>query len=296
MEVTSFGKVLDNKVIDKALGIIKGVSLISTPEAKGHNLKIDEKSIESFYNALEGKPVKAYYTHSPSNDALSSIGLWENFEIVQEENFTKLTGTFKALDSWKKHHADEFDAFFELAEKAPEELGVSAEFVGTKVIYKDGEELEYVDQENAEVFARATEVQAFSIVAEPSANPTGLFSKKDSEELASQLQELSKEKTELALDLDVASQTIESLTKELKEIKVELKQAFEELKDSKEESEKQKTEFNKTIADMGSEPVEAIETQKNLTFEEKLANCKTWLEKKTLIDENINNLVETWGK
>jgi hypothetical protein len=178
-------------IVDAESGRIEGVSLISTPEGKGHNISIDRKSRESFYEAVEGKTIKAYYTHSPANDALDSIGLWSNFRIVEEGEYTKLLGDFEALEAWRQNDTKEYQMLFELASKAPEAFGVSAEFSARAIVYEeDGKEKDYdADQDaNMEVFARAVEVSAFSIVAQPAANPTGLFAeqKEDTKVLAEQ--------------------------------------------------------------------------------------------------------------
>ena len=139
--------------VDAEKGIVEGVSVISTPEAKEHNIKIDRASIESFAAAVEGKQIKAYYTHSPSNEALDSIGLWQNFEIKEEEEYTKLTADFVALESWKEHDPKNYDALFELAKKAPEAFGVSAEFQAKTIFYnEEGEEVEFSGEEEAKNF------------------------------------------------------------------------------------------------------------------------------------------------
>ena len=153
--------------IDAENGEILGVSLISTPEAKGHGLKIDNQSIQSFFNAVEGKQIKAFMTHESNESPTDVIGIWENFRIEEDEEFTKLLADFSAMDSWRRNSPSEFDAFFELADKAPETFGVSAEFIGFGVTYnEEGEEEEWSGEEDEEVFARASEVQAFSIVCE----------------------------------------------------------------------------------------------------------------------------------
>ena len=140
--------------IDKEKGIIYSVSVISTPEAKGHGIKIDRATIESFAAAVEGKTVKAYYTHDDDNEALDTIGIWKNFQIVEAGEFVKLTADFEALESWREHHSSQFDALFEMAEKAPEAFGVSAEFTARQVFYEEGEEKEYGGQKKLTKFSQ----------------------------------------------------------------------------------------------------------------------------------------------
>jgi len=285
--------------IDSKLGIIKGVSVISTPEAKGHNIKIDQKSIQSFLEAVEGEKVKAYYTHSPENDALDAIGLWENFQIVEDGEFTKLTADFLALESWKEHHKDEYDALFEMAEKAPEAFGVSAEFTIEKIYYNDeGEEEKYEGQEDKEVYARAVEVSAFSIVAQPAANPTGLFAeaKEEIEEeqdnlvvLTKKLIDMDREKNDVVVELKSAQTALEKFSERIANQE-------KEIAELKEENKEWQARYAKVITDSGADPVSANAQEAPKSFEEQLANCQTWREKHNLIQANMTKLVTTWNQ
>jgi hypothetical protein len=302
MELMQFEQeTLNRGIVDKALGRITGVSLISTPEAKGHNILLDAQSIQSFYDAVQGKTIKAYYTHSPSNEALDSIGLWNEFQIVEDGEYTKLTATFQALDSWKQHHQDDYDALFELAEKAPEAFGVSAEFQAETIYYDEqGEAQKFNGQEDVEVYARAVEVSAFSIVAQPAANPTGLFAEGEKleekqpeetsenlDEIAGTIVELQEENSKLALELKLSKDVSEAMEKSVEEHKEKIEALTKELCSME-------ARYKQAIADAGSEPMQATVEVKELTFEEKLANCKTWAEKNNLINQNMSDLVRNW--
>lgn len=289
--------VLASGIVDKALGTISGVSLISTPEAKGHNLSLDRASIESFYNAVEGKTIKAYYTHSPSNEALDSIGLWKDFEIVEDGEYTKLTAKFEALEAWKEHHKDAYDALFELADKAPEAFGVSAEFTAETIFYKeDGTAEKFEGQEGVEVFARAVDVSAFSIVAQPAANPTGLFAEKQEEqpvvnfeEIGATIVELKEENDGLVMDLKLAKQALEASEKQAEELREEIDSLKKELCSFE-------ARYQTMVQETGSDPVHATAEAEPLTFEQQLQNCKTWAEKNNLINKNMSELVRTWNQ
>jgi len=301
--------------VDKDKGIILGVSLISTPEAKGHGIKIDQGTIESFYEDVKGKSVKAYYTHDDDNEALDSIGLWENFEIIQDGEFTKLKADFIALESWREHHPDRFDALFELAEKAPEAFGVSAEFFASRIMYdEEGKEVEWDGDESNDVFARAIEVNAFSIVAQPSANPTGLFSvptEVDEDEV--DVEEF------LSFNLNKAQDDLKSTEQDLKlsrDLNKKLELQISDLEAKVEDQEKQAEEkenqvknleaellewqakFARHVAEMGSDPVEFASDSKPLSFQEQLEQCQTWAEKSRLFAENMHSLSSNpnWSK
>lgn len=300
--------------VDKEEGLILGVSLISTPEAKGHGIKIDRGTIESFYEGVKDKSIKAYYTHDDDNEALDSIGLWENFEIIEDGDYTKLTADFKALESWREHHPDRFDALFELAEKAPEAFGVSAEFFAKRIMYsEEGEELDW-DGESEDVFARAVEVNAFSIVAQPSANPTGLFSQpKEVEEDEVDVEEflsfnLSKTQEELDganSELKLAKDLNATLTSKVEELEAKIAESEKEIEDKANEVDGLKAElqewqvkFARQVADMGSDPVEFSSESAPLSFQEQLARCKTWEEKSQLFESNMIELQQNpnWNK
>jgi DNA-binding transcriptional MerR regulator len=292
--------------IDKEKGIIYGVSVISTPEAKGHGIKIDRATIESFAAAVEGKTVKAYYTHDDDNEALDTIGIWKNFQIVEAGEFVKLTADFEALESWREHHSSQFDALFEMAEKAPEAFGVSAEFTARQVFYEEGEEKEYSGQEEVdEVFARAVEVQAFSIVAQPAANPTGLFSvdakvvdadEIDQEEfLEFNLKEATQSLAELREDLGQANAANKVFEEKLAEQESELVELKEKLKASQDETKTWQAKYGQLTSEMGSEPVE-VQSEVALSIEDKIAQAESWTEKAKLFKENMATLNKSWAK
>lgn len=292
--------------VDAENGVIYGVSVISTPEAKGHGIKIDQASIESFLAATEGKQIKAFYTHD-DNEALDAIGFWENFEIIQDGEYTKLQADFVALDAWKKHHAHLYDSLFEMAEKAPESFGVSAEFTGKAIYYsEEGEEIDYKhgEDEEKEIYARALEVSAFSIVAQPAANPTGLFSEAkeveedeiDAEEFLSfNLNQTQAELDEAKEELSLANETSQILEKSLESKDEEIAQLKAELDEVKIQAASWQSKFAEMLA--GSEPVqvEAV-VEKPKSFEEQLAAASSWSEKDKLFKDNMLNLISNWNK
>ena len=209
-----------------------------------------------FFEATKDKQIKAYYTHE-DNEALDSIGLWDNFQIIEDGEYTKLTADFSALNSWKEHHQAEYDAFFELAEKAPEAFGVSAEFTGETFFYQDGEMVNFFGQEDIEeLYARAIEVSAFSIVAEPAANPTGLFSVAKEDEidhedfLTFNLNEAQKENDNLKLELEQTKETAELLSKKADDLEAELAELSESLAESKAETIIWQAKFGKMQDDL----------------------------------------------
>lgn len=299
MDILKFAAQLAERTgeIDQEAGTIKGVSLISTPEAKGHGLSIDKKSIESFLAAVEGKTIKAYYTHG-DNEAFDTIGLWQNFSIDSEGEETKLIGDFESLDAWKENKKEEYDALFELAEKAPEAFGVSAEFTGSKVFYNEDEEVEYTGQDEAGIlYARAGDVQAFSIVATPAANPTGLFSEgsqKADTNLAEALAKISEEKQQLSSHLRIANTQLEVFEKDLAEKDSLILEQAADLENAKKETEAWQIKYAQ-MADMGSDPVQQSEAEAPKTFADQLAQCSTAAQKLELFKNNETQLMKDWA-
>ena len=288
--------------VDKENGEITGISVISTPEAKGHDLKINEESIKSFFEATEGKQIKAYYTHE-DNEALDSIGLWDNFQVIEDGEYTKLTADFSALNSWKEHHQAEYDAFFELAEKAPEAFGVSAEFTGETFFYQDGEAVNFSGQEGVEeIYARAINVSAFSIVAEPAANPTGLFAVKEEDEidqeefLSFNLDKATKENIDLTLELEQTKKTVELLDQKNEEAAAEYAEILDQLAQAKAETIIWQAKFGKIQDDLGAEPITGSVEIETISLEEQIAKCNSWTEKGKMIAENMSYFQQNWSK
>lgn len=140
--------------VDAAKGIIYGVSLITSGiTAKGHDLEVDDTTLEQMLSCAEKKkkiPVK--WNHKTGADAIS--GYIKNFRIEGR----KLVGDWHLLKSHERYqHA------LELATEMPECLGLSTSFRGK-------------DEEIGErKFARCSDLVSADLVASPAANPNGFF-------------------------------------------------------------------------------------------------------------------------
>lgn len=139
----SFRAVADTGVlkVNRESGVINGVSLLTADrEATGWCMWIDAKTLSMFAALLEGRKLKAYATHGAwgGDGTLDEVGLWENARL----DGAQLRSDFSALTAWRKHHEDEFDTLFELADKAPEEFGASLKFRYTLAwVRKNGEDV-----------------------------------------------------------------------------------------------------------------------------------------------------------
>lgn len=167
--------------VDAANGTIAGVSIITANrEAAGWGMWVDEKTVSGFHALLSGRRLKAYATHGSwgKDGTLDEIGYWDAPVI----DGLHLRQNFTALAAWKKHHADEYDTLFELAEKLPGEFGASISFrFALAWVMGDGSELPTVrkwrylpDEGYEEYFDPAMPVGALR--TSPSVRPLEVYS------------------------------------------------------------------------------------------------------------------------
>ena len=175
---------IERKKVDAENGEIIGVTLMEggDREAKGHNLYINNVTLQSFVDATDSKPTKLYYTHKFS-EGLETIGVVNDVRIEGD----KLVGDISLLNSFKDNDRKRYDTLFELAsdEDKADLIGISAEFINSPfTLDENGEAVPFEasedDDEDIKLYAFATEVMAFSIVAEP-ASTDGLFEAKYAE-------------------------------------------------------------------------------------------------------------------
>ena len=143
--------------IDRAAGIIRGVSLISEGPALGHGVQVDAKTIEQVKAAAaqyEGG-LKVKLDHS--GGAGDIIGYVSNLRI----DGSKLLGDLNLLEN-SPHR----DYVLEIAEKIPDTFGLSIAFSGPSELGAD----------KKTVLQRCSEIYSVDLVSEPAAND-GLFSR-----------------------------------------------------------------------------------------------------------------------
>lgn len=160
MALIHFHIPLSSQRIDPANGVIYGVSVITSGiKARGHDLEVDSTTLSQLKECAEKLgtvPVK--WNHRSGADAVA--GYLENFRI--EEG--KLLGDWHLL---KKHR--DFGHAIELAERMPRNVGLSAAFIGEDEISGGVKK------------ARCSELISVDLVAQPAANPNGLFEVGDRE-------------------------------------------------------------------------------------------------------------------
>jgi len=161
MELRQFHSALESSKVDSHNGIIHGVSIITAGiSARGHDLEVDGttlRQMKSCADAMETVPVK--WNHKSGADAVA--GYLKNFRI--EEN--KLKADWHLL----KSHS-QYSQAMEMAERMPGNVGLSAAFLGDDEIQRVGKD--------TKKFARCDELLSVDLVAQPAANPDGLFEAK----------------------------------------------------------------------------------------------------------------------
>lgn len=159
--------------VDPANGIIYGVSVITSGiKARGHDLEVDATTLSQLKECAEKLgtvPVK--WNHRSGADAVA--GYLENFRIEGG----KLLGDWHLL----KNHS-QYGQAIEMAERMPRNVGLSAAFIGEDEI------------SGGQKKARCSELISVDLVAQPAANPDGLFEAK-----------LPTAPTELASQVDTSS-------------------------------------------------------------------------------------------
>lgn len=273
--------------VDLDNGEVIEVSLITTGEILGHDMWLDEAGLDSFLKCVEGTQIKAYYKHSDENEALSSIGYFENFQKKQKENGEyQIVGDFSALNAWKENNNKEYSTFFELAQKAPEVFGISVEAMIRGAYYDAEGQLTWLDESEGSldsetrIYAFCEKVLAWSVVSTPATNPNGLFStKKETTDM--ELKELETKIEKLQNEINVLME----LSKELRNENETLTEENCELTDQvdKLEAKIESFEDGADATELGSQIEQPISLSQQIEEE------KDWRIKSKLVLDNLSS-------
>lgn len=195
--------------VDPEAGRMEGISIISAGEAKGHQMMISQKTLESSITLLLGKSLPAYVSHggATGDRLLTEAGYFSEFYRDKEKIRAH---KFVALESFKKYEPEKYERLFEIAEVAPESFGVSIVFEG-QLFWEmadgteQGMEIGFEAPENARFeipTVRPLAITSADFVDTPAANGA-LFSGKVDEPTISREQVMKDHETEspvIALD------------------------------------------------------------------------------------------------
>jgi hypothetical protein len=132
---------------------LSNVSILTVGEAKGHDLLIDQTSLEqALAVALTMKRIKVTMGHGAEVSGI--LGYIDGFKIEGDQLMGDLT-LFNTNEAQFVQH---------LANVLPEGFGLSLTFSGVP------------EQVAGDRFARVTEIYDISVVSTPAANPAGMFS------------------------------------------------------------------------------------------------------------------------
>lgn len=146
-------------VIDEALGIIHGVSLITEGIALGHKVTIDAKTLEQVKTAAESYAGGLKVNLNHNSGAGDIVGYIDNLSISGQ----KLIGDLHLLES-SPHR----NYILEIASKIPDTFGLSIAFSGPSEMSADKKTM----------LQRCSEIYSVDLVSDPAANPAGFFSRK----------------------------------------------------------------------------------------------------------------------
>lgn len=157
MRVDQFSPIATKENVDKENGILFGVSVISLGEAKTHDLLVDDTTLNQVVELgrafKDGLKVRMNHPSAATGSTVQSI-------IGTLKNFRKESDRVRA-DLHLLKSDEHFEKLLEMAEKMPENFGLSISYSGLP----------------EDVMVRCSEIYACDLVDSPAANPTGLFSK-----------------------------------------------------------------------------------------------------------------------
>jgi hypothetical protein len=188
---------------------LKGVSVLTTGMAKGHNLQIDSTTLEQVKKCAEAFKggVKVNENHGAGIGDI--IGKLTNFRIEQSGDQQKLLADLTFL----KSRQDRAKYYMDLASEIPDAFGISISFSGESQM--NGQDFD---------LARCSELYSADLVQHPASNPTGLFSADcgcvtvDKEENIN----MENKPTELAEKKETPSYNMEDLGKQMAEFATRL--------------------------------------------------------------------------
>jgi hypothetical protein len=181
--------------IDNDKGIIKGVSVCTVGEAKGHGVNLDREFIQrvtEFGNAKRSG-LKARFGHpNMCSTALGTfIGRFKNFRT---EGAQTLADLYLSNEAKNTPHGDLYGYVLGMATNEPDMFGTSIVFTPGQLYQRDdeGQKVLVADEFAADtdipLYVECKELHACDTVDEPAANE-GLFSRFSNETVAGQITE-----------------------------------------------------------------------------------------------------------
>lgn len=140
---------------------LMGVSVLTTGTAKGHNLQIDQTTLEQVKKCAEQFKGGLKVNENHGAGIGDIIGKLTNFRIEESGSDKKLIADLTFL----KSRQDRAKYYMDLASEIPDAFGISISFSGES--QRNGQDFD---------LARCSELYSADLVQHPASNPTGLFS------------------------------------------------------------------------------------------------------------------------
>lgn len=246
---------IEDSKIDRESGKMFGVSLISVGEALGHELYVDERSIDTILDSINGERLPAYITHQGAlfQDRLTrEIGMFTNFRKDGE----RLLADFEAFDSFREDDSKKFNRLFEMAEKMPERFGLSIVFSASQAWATPDGDVQLDSKPEDALFdfpsIRVEEVSSADFVDTPAANQKGLFSTNQIKNMEqSEINEATEEEV-LEAQLSVEEDSTEVELSKHEEGELEKETELEGHEDDKMEGHEEEEKLEEKVASLES--------------------------------------------
>lgn len=151
--------------IDSKAGVIRGCSVITAGEVRGHSFWMGGEEIGMFADATTLQQVKECAEGFGSGGVKVKVNHYSGFESIVGalRNFS-IDGNQLRADLHLLETHEMRDRIMEMAEEIPDTFGFSIAFSGTP------------DVMESKAYARCKELYSVDLVDNPAANPSGLFS------------------------------------------------------------------------------------------------------------------------
>lgn len=181
--IRQFSISFETSRVDREAGVIRGVAVITEGPALGHGMYVDATTLQQVKAAAETyqNGLKVKMTHG--GDAGDIVGALRGFRIDGKT----LRADLYPLRSYEKR-----EYVFELAETIPDTFGLSISFSGPD------------EERDGKTYARCLEIYSCDLVAEPAANPSGLFSKQAETKTQPTSPKMSPEELKAAIDAAIS--------------------------------------------------------------------------------------------
>jgi hypothetical protein len=222
--------------VDRTSGIIRGCSLATVGPARGHGVYCDETTLTQLLSSARSFTSGLKVKMDHGGGAGDIVGLLRDLRIEG----TQLRGDLHLLRSYEKR-----EYVLELAETMADTFGLSVAFSGP------------TEERSGKLFARCTEIYSCDLVADPAANPNGLFSARvdatKKEEITALTMTEAEVNTLIENALSKFNASIEALKLELADVKKQFAIASETATSAKTECSALKAELAQFSAKSGDE-------------------------------------------